>query len=190
MEGIKITRCSWVNKDPLYISYHDNEWGIPEYESRKLFEIMCLEGQQAGLSWITILKKRNSYRNLFHNFDPYEIVKLDEENIQNLLIDARIIRHKGKIQSILNNAQCFINMEQNGEDFSDFIWSFVGKKQIVNNWTSPNQVPSETDISIKMSKSLKERGFKYVGSTICYAFMQASGLVDDHIKDCLCRNKK
>ncbi|CAF4783790.1 unnamed protein product [Pieris macdunnoughi] len=182
-------RCGWVNNDPLYISYHDNEWGVPELHSQKLFELLCLEGQQAGLSWITILKKRESYRQLFHNFDPYEIEKFDDNCVQIFLSETRIVRHKGKIQAIINNAKCYIDMESNEENFSDFIWKFVHYKPIINNWTSDKEVPTETEVSKELSKSLKQRGFKFVGSTICYAFMQASGLVNDHITDCVCRKK-
>ncbi|CAG9575636.1 unnamed protein product [Danaus chrysippus] len=182
-----LIRCGWLNEDPIYINYHDLEWGRPEYDSIRLFELICLEGQQAGLSWITILKKRDSYRKLFCNFDPHEIVKLNLNYIESLYNNPEIVRHKGKIQSIINNAQCFIKMKNNGEDFSRFIWSSVDNKTIVNNWKNERDVPTQTKESIALSKSLKKLGFTYVGPTICYAFMQASGLVNDHVIDCFCR---
>ncbi|XP_045505746.1 DNA-3-methyladenine glycosylase 1-like [Colias croceus] len=184
-----IVRCSWVSNDPLYVQYHDEEWGIPEYNSQKLFQMLCLEGQQAGLSWITILKKRQNYNELFHNFDPYKIILLKETDVQDLLTNTGIVRHKGKIEAIINNARCYIEMKNRGVDFSDFIWNFVGNKPIINNWKSIQEVPSETEISKNLSSSLRKQGFKYVGSTICYAYMQACGLVNDHIVDCIYRNK-
>lgn len=185
----KLTRCVWVSEDPLYIKYHDTEWGKQQYDNVRLFEMLCLEGQQAGLSWITILKKRESYRKLFHNFDPYKIAELNNNDIDRLLQDSSIIRHKGKIEAIINNAKCYIKMTEAGEDFSKFIWSFVDNRPIENNWTSSSEIPTETEISISLSKALKKRGFKYIGSTICYAFMQACGLVNDHILDCICKNQ-
>lgn len=181
-------RCGWVNKDPIYIKYHDEEWGQPEYDNQKLFEMICLEGQQAGLSWLTILKKRESYRKLFFNFDPYKIIELNESHINIYVQNAEIVRHKGKISAILGNAKCYAEMAEN-EEFSDFIWSFVQNKPIINNWQNVKEIPTQTSESIEMSKALKKRGFKFVGSTICYAFMQACGLVNDHIVDCICRKK-
>lgn len=180
-------RCGWLNEDPIYINYHDLEWGRPEYDSIRLFELICLEGQQAGLSWITILKKRDSYRKLFCNFDPHEIIKLNLNYIESLQNNPEIVRHKGKIQSIINNAQCFIKMKNNGEDFSTLVWNSVNNKTIVNNWKNEREVPTQTKESIALSKALKKLGFTYVGPTICYAFMQASGLVNDHVIDCFCR---
>ncbi|XP_032514709.2 DNA-3-methyladenine glycosylase-like [Danaus plexippus] len=180
-------RCGWLNEDPIYIYYHDLEWGRPEYDTIRLFELICLEGQQAGLSWITILKKRDSYRKLFCNFDPHEIIKLNLNYIESLQNNPEIVRHKGKIQSIINNAQCFIKMKNNGEDFSTLVWSSVNNKTIVNNWKNEREVPTQTKESIALSKALKKLGFTYVGPTICYAFMQASGLVNDHVIDCFCR---
>ncbi|XP_053600879.1 DNA-3-methyladenine glycosylase 1-like [Plodia interpunctella] len=183
----KLTRCAWVTKDPLYIKYHDEEWGKPEYDSLRLFEMICLEGQQAGLSWITILKKRQNYKKLFCNFDPYQIIKLTENDINNLLLTSEIIRHKGKINSILNNAKCYIKMEVDNEDFSEFIWSFVNNKPIVNSWIHINDIPTESIQSNALSKALKKRGFKFVGATTCYAFMQACGLINDHLLNCINR---
>ncbi|XP_038208943.1 DNA-3-methyladenine glycosylase 1-like [Zerene cesonia] len=190
MESRKdIVRCSWVSNDPLYVEYHDEEWGIPVYNNQKLFQMLCLEGQQAGLSWITILKKRQKYNELFHDFDPYKIILLKETDIQTFLTNTGIVRHKGKIEAIINNARCYIEMQEKGVDFSDFIWKFVDDKPIINNWNLIQEVPSETEISKNLSNSLKKQGFKYVGSTICYSFMQACGLVNDHIVNCICRNK-
>lgn len=185
-------RCGWLNEDPIYIQYHDNEWGKPEYNSKKLFEMICLEGQQAGLSWITVLKKRGRYRELFHNFDPHKISIFTNTDIEKICTDSGIIRHKLKIGAIVNNAKCYIKMEKEGEDFSKFIWGFVDNKPIVNNWKVHTNIPAKTPISDALSKALKQKGFKFIGSTICYAFMQACGLVDDHINDCICRksNKK
>ncbi|XP_026484537.1 DNA-3-methyladenine glycosylase 1-like [Vanessa tameamea] len=184
----KVIRCGWLNDDPLYISYHDNEWGKPAYDNRYLFEMLCLEGQQAGLSWITILKKRDNYRKLFCNFDPIKIIKFNDNDVERLLSNPDIVRHKGKIESILNNAKCYIEMKLNGEDFSKFVWNFVNNTPIVNNWSNDKEVPSSTEISVAISKALKKKGFKYVGSTTCYAFMQACGLVNDHVTDCISRN--
>lgn len=182
-EDIKI-RCDWLSSDPLYIKYHDEEWGKPVYDSNQLFEMLCLEGQQAGLSWITILKKRENYRNLFYNFDPTKVCKIMENEVLRLIKNPDIIRHKGKIEAIINNAKCYVEMNNNGEDFSKFIWSFVNYKPIVNCWKENKDVPTDTTISLALSKALKKKGFKYVGSTTCYAFMQACGLVNDHLISC------
>ncbi|XP_013167109.1 PREDICTED: DNA-3-methyladenine glycosylase 1-like [Papilio xuthus] len=185
----EIVRCGWVTKDPQYIEYHDSEWGEPVYDNYQLFEMLCLEGQQAGLSWITILKKREKYKQSFHNFNPNKISKMSETAILKLLNDPGIVRHKGKLIAIKHNSDCYLAMENNGEDFSNFIWSFVQHRPIINNWENVKDVPTETDISKALSKALKKRGFKFVGSTICYAFMQACGLVNDHIVSCYCRNR-
>lgn len=186
----EVLRCGWLTEDPLYIKYHDEEWGQPQYNNYALFEMLCLEGQQAGLSWLTILKKRENYRKRFHNFNPRKISKLTEKDVTNCLKDSGIVRHKGKIEAIINNSKCFVKMENEGEDFTNFIWSFVNQKPIVNGWNHYKEVPSETPISKALSKALKNKGFKYVGSKICYAFMQACGLVNDHVKNCVCYNKK
>lgn len=186
---IKVKRCGWLNQDPLYIAYHDEEWGVPQYDSQKLFEMLCLEGQQAGLSWITILKKRQHYRDVFHNFDPINISKFTAKNVERLSSDPGIVRHKGKIEAIINNAKCFLKLEDDGENFSEFIWSFIDNKPIVNCWENHKEIPADSDISKALSKALKAKGFKFIGSTICYAFMQACGLVDDHIVSCVSRTK-
>ncbi|OCF94301.1 MULTISPECIES: DNA-3-methyladenine glycosylase I [unclassified Gilliamella] len=177
-------RCSWVTKDPLYINYHDNEWGYPQYDSLKLFEKICLEGQQAGLSWITVLKKREEYRRCFFNFDPEKIIQLNAIDIESLIKNKGLIRNRLKLKSIVKNAHAYLAMQNNNEDFSQFIWSFVDGKPIVNHYKDKSEVPVSTEISDKMSKALKKKGFSFVGSTICYAFMQSMGLVNDHFEDC------
>lgn len=181
-------RCSWVTSDPLYEAYHDQEWGIPVRNEHMLFEMLCLEGAQAGLSWITILRKREHYRKVFDGFDIYRIAQYDDNKIIELLQDPGIIRHRGKIEAFIKNAQAYLLMEKNGESFSEFIWSFVGGNPKINHWKSYRDIPSSTLESDAMSKALKKRGFKFIGSTICYAFMQAAGLVNDHENGCFKRN--
>ena len=177
-------RCGWVSQDPLYIQYHDNEWGVAERTPQKLFEMICLEGQQAGLSWITVLKKRENYRQAFHQFDPVRVAAMDEADVERLLQDAGIIRHRGKIQAIIGNARAFLAMEANGEAFSDFVWSFVDNQPQITHAATLAEIPTTTPASDALSKALKKRGFKFVGSTICYSFMQACGLVNDHVTGC------
>ena len=179
-------RCGWVSQDPLYIAYHDNEWGVPETDSKKLFEMICLEGQQAGLSWITVLKKRENYRACFHQFDPVKVAAMQEEDVVRLVQDAGIICHRGKIQAIIGNARAYLQMEQNGEPFVDFVWSFVNHQPQVTQATTLSEIPTSTSASDALSKALKKRGFKFVGTTICYSFMQACGLVNDHVVGCCC----
>ncbi|EFB72905.1 DNA-3-methyladenine glycosylase I [Providencia rustigianii] len=182
-------RCHWVNQDPEYIAYHDNEWGKPTKDSLQLFEMICLEGQQAGLSWYTILKKRQGYRELFHQFVPEKVVLMNDSDIERLMQDPRIIRNRLKINAIIENAKAYLDMQKNGEDFSTFIWESVNHQPIVNKWTESSQVPAETELSKNLSKTLKKRGFKFVGSITCYAFMQATGMqatgmVNDHLVNC------
>ena len=179
-------RCGWVSQDPLYIQYHDNEWGVAERTPQKLFEMICLEGQQAGLSWITVLKKRENYRQAFHQFDPVRVAAMDEADVERLLQNAGIIRHRGKIQAIIGNARAFLAMEANGEAFSDFVWSFVDNQPQITHAATLAEIPTTTPASDALSKALKKRGFKFVGSTICYSFMQACGLVNDHVTGCCC----
>lgn len=176
-------RCHWVTSDPLYVAYHDQEWGTPVYDTNKLFEILCLESAQAGLSWLTVLKKRENYREAFDGFDPKKIAEYGEKEIELLVQNEGIIRHRGKIEAVIANAKAILNMERQGENFSRFVWSFVDGKPIVNHWT-PQTVPTYTDTSERMSLALRRRGFKFVGKTVCYAFMQAAGLVDDHETQC------
>ncbi|MFI8416027.1 DNA-3-methyladenine glycosylase I [Serratia sp. NPDC078593] len=182
-------RCGWVTNDPLYLAYHDDEWGVPTTDAQELFEMLCLEGQQAGLSWITVLKKRENYRRAFHQFDPQRVAAMTEHDVATLLQDAGIIRHRGKIEAIITNARAYLAMQEAGEDFVTFIWSFVDGQPQRNQWHQLSQVPAKTEQSDAMSKALKKRGFKFIGSTICYAFMQASGLVNDHLTGCCCYPK-
>lgn len=178
------SRCGWVNTDPLYMHYHDEEWGVPVYDDRKLFEMLCLEGAQAGLSWYTILQRREGYRLLFDGFDPDLVAKYDEEKQATLLQDARIIRNRAKIKAFVGNAQVFLEVQAEYGTFSAYIWQFVDGKPKVNCPEGLGQVPAETEESRAMSKALKKRGFRFVGPTICYAFMQACGLVNDHTISC------
>lgn len=181
------TRCPWVGELPIYIDYHDKEWGKPQFDSQKLFEKICLEGQQAGLSWITILKKRENYRQAFFNFNPHKIAQMQATDIDKLMENSGLIRHRKKLEAIVRNAQAYIAMEANGEDFSQFIWSFVGGKPQINNVPNLSCVPAKTETSKALSKALKKRGFVFVGETTCYAFMQSMGLVNDHINDCFAK---
>lgn len=182
-----MTRCAWAGDSPIYIDYHDNEWGKPQFDSQKLFEKICLEGQQAGLSWITVLKKRDAYRAAFHHFEPKNVAKMTASDIDELMQNAGLIRHRAKLEAIVKNANAFLEMEKRGEDFSDFIWSFVNHRPIINDVPDLSVVPAKTEISKAMSKALKKRGFVFVGETTCYAFMQAMGLVNDHINGCCCK---
>lgn len=178
------SRCPWCGYDPLYTEYHDNEWGTPLHDNQKLFEFLILEGAQAGLSWITVLRKRENYRKAFDNFNPEKIARYTETEKAKLLLNEGIIRNRLKIDSAVKNAQAYLAMKKNGEDFSEFLWSFVGGKTIANKHKSTSTVPASTPESDAMSKALKQKGFNFVGTTICYAFMQATGMVNDHIQTC------
>lgn len=182
-------RCFWVSDDPLYIDYHDHEWGKPEYDSQKLFEFLVLEGMQAGLSWITILKRRENYYRACDQLNPEKIALYDQKKINELLENKGIIRNRLKIKSIIKNAQSYLKLQEK-ESFSQFIWQFVDGKPKINHFRTKNEIPTETDASRKMSKALKVHGFSFVGPTICYAFMQACGLVNDHTTDCFLYPKK
>lgn len=184
-----MNRCGWVNQDPLYLDYHDKEWGVPVYDDRLLFEYLNLEGAQAGLSWYTILKKRENYRKAFDNFEPAKIVTYDEKKIEELLHNAGIVRNKLKINAVITNAKAFLRVVDEFGSFHEYIWSFVDGKPIQNHFKEMKDVPASTEISDKLSKDLKKRGFKFVGSTICYAFMQAVGMVNDHVVSCECYPK-
>jgi DNA-3-methyladenine glycosylase I len=184
-----MNRCGWVNQDPLYIDYHDREWGVPVYDDRLLFEYLNLEGAQAGLSWYTILKKRENYRQAFDNFEAEKIIRYDEKKIKELIHNEGIVRNKLKINAVITNAHAFLKVVDEFGSFSKYIWSFVGGKPIQNHFKEMKDVPAVTEISDKLSKDLKKRGFKFVGSTICYAFMQATGMVNDHIVTCDCYQK-
>jgi len=179
-------RCTWVTDDPLYIDYHDHEWGVPIYDERLLFEFLILEGMQAGLSWFTILKKRHSFRACFDNFDAEIIASYDQNKIIELMGNAGIIRNQLKIKAAIGNAQAFLKIRKNPGDFSQYIWDFVNGKPLRNHWEHTKQLPVTTVISDTMAADLKKRGFKFTGSTICYAFMQATGLVNDHTMNCFC----
>jgi DNA-3-methyladenine glycosylase I len=176
-------RCSWATNDPIYIAYHDNEWGVPQHDSRALWEMLMLEGFQAGLSWITILRKRDAFRKAFRNFDPLKVARFTETDVARLLQDPGIVRSRAKIEATINGARIYLAMQKAGEDFSTFAWNFVGGKPIQN--TGP--VPAQTPLSEQISKALKMRGFKFVGPTIVYAWMQAVGLVNDHAPGCFRR---
>ena len=184
MAKSKNKRCSWCLGSELYIDYHDNEWGVPCYDARALFEMLSLEGAQAGLSWITILNKRENYRRLFANFDAAKVARFTTKKIDKLVTDAGIVRHRQKIEAVVANAKLVVQMEKEGESLTDFLWSFVDFHPIQNKHKTMATVQSSTERSTVMSKVLKKRGFKFVGATTCYAFMQASGMVNDHILSC------
>ena len=177
-------RCFWVNDDQLYIDYHDKEWGEPVYDDKILFEFLILETFQAGLSWITILKKRENFKKAFDDFDYQKIAKYSENKYESLLQDAGIIRNKLKIKSAITNAQLFMEVQKEFGSFSKFIWSYVNDKPIINQFDKREDVPATTPLSDKISKDLKKRGFKFVGSTVMYAYMQAVGMLNDHTTDC------
>ncbi|HUW25738.1 MAG TPA: DNA-3-methyladenine glycosylase I [Gallionella sp.] len=180
----KKTRCGWCGDDPLYCRYHDSEWGVPLHDDQALFEFLILEGTQAGLSWITILRKRENYRNAFDNFDAACIARYGASKIESLLQDPGIVRNRLKVQATVTNAQKFLDVQNEFGSFDAFIWRFVDGRPRHNAWCSLAEVPSNTAESESMSKELKQRGFKFVGSTICYALMQATGMVNDHTTDC------
>ena len=177
-------RCAWVSTDPLYITYHDEEWGVPIYDDKLLFEFIILEGMQAGLSWITVLRKREHYRKLFDNFNAKKIVQYDDKKIQELLKNPNIIRNKLKINGVVKNARAYLEIKKEFGSFSDYLWQFVNGKPLQNKWKTIKSVPATSPESDAMSKALKKRGFTFVGSTICYAFMQAVGMINDHTIDC------
>lgn len=179
-----ICRCGWVNNDRLYIEYHDKEWGVPVHEEERLFELLILEGVQAGLSWYTVLKKREHYREAFNGFDPAQVAAFDEAKLGELLTDAGLVRNRLKMRAAVANARAFLKVQEECGSFDRFIWQFVGGTTMVNYRQTLQDVPASTPESDAMSKALKKRGFSFVGSTICYAFMQATGMVMDHTVDC------
>ncbi len=181
-------RCQWVGSDEIYISYHDEEWGVPEYDSRSLWEKLILDGFQAGLSWITILKKRDNFREAFAGFDPNIIAQWGEEDIVRLLGNAGIIRHRGKITATISNAKVWHKIESR-QGFDNFLWDYVGGKPIQNKFKKQSDIPTQTPLSTQISKDLKKAGFKFCGPTIVYAFMQAVGLVNDHAISCPCHKR-
>lgn len=186
--NLTVQRCGWCSDDPLYQAYHDQEWGRPQHDPIRLFEKICLEGQQAGLSWITVLRKREHYRKRFFNFDPVKIAALTDEDLAELVTDAGLIRHIGKLSAIRDNAKAYLAMQAQGVDFTEWLWSFVGGKPIVNHLKSYRDGQTKTTQSTAMSKALKKAGFRFVGETTCYAFMQSMGMVNDHEVDCHVRN--
>ncbi|MHB8424449.1 MAG: DNA-3-methyladenine glycosylase I [Gammaproteobacteria bacterium] len=181
----RLQRCPWASPDdPVYLAYHDEEWGIPVHDERRLFEFLILEGAQAGLSWSTILHKRQHYREAFAGFDPGKVARFSARDRERLLKNPGIVRNRLKIEAAVINARAFIRLQQEFSGFDNYIWRFVGGKPLSNRWFDMNQVPNRTVISDAMSKDLKKHGFKFVGSTICYAFMQATGMVNDHLTGC------
>ncbi|WP_268543646.1 DNA-3-methyladenine glycosylase I [Candidatus Nitrosotenuis cloacae] len=179
-------RCSWA-QDPLMVEYHDKEWGVPVHDDAALFEMLTLEGAQAGLSWSTILKRRQTYRDAFDNFDPFKVSEYTQKDVKRLLADKGIIRNRLKVQSTISNAKQFLKIQQEFSSFDRYIWGFVDGIPIRNNFKTHSQIPSSTILSDKISKDLQKRGFSFVGTTICYAFMQAVGMVNDHTVDCFRR---
>ncbi len=179
-----IKRCDWASGDPIYIKYHDTEWGVPVHDDRKLFEFLLLEGAQAGLSWLTVLRKRENYRKAFDMFDPEKVASYGKSKIRSILSDSGIIRNRLKVVAAVSNAQAFLRIKKEFGSFDSYIWGFVGNKTIRNSWEDVSQIPPRSRESEAMSIDMRRRGFKFVGSTICYAHMQATGMVNDHIMSC------
>mgnify|MGYP006291991503 FL=1 len=179
-----LTRCGWCGEDPLYVAYHDTEWGVPLRGDRELFEFLVLEGAQAGLSWLTILRRRDGYRRAFEGFDPERVAGYDDDDLRRLLADEGIIRNRQKVASAITNARAFLEVQQREGSFADWIWSFVDGAQIQNEWRTLDEVPATTALSERISRELKSRGFSFVGPTIVYAHMQATGMVNDHVTGC------
>jgi len=179
-----MNRCPWSTSNELYIRYHDEEWGVPVYDDRKQFEFLVLESAQAGLSWNTILNKRENYRAAYEGFDVQKVAEYAEKKIAELMQNAGIIRNRRKITASINNAQCFIEIQKEFGSFCNYLWNFVGGKPLVNHWTEINQIPARTELSDRISKDLKKRGFQFLGSIIIYSHLQATGLVNDHIMSC------
>ena len=177
-------RCKWADGSEIYREYHDNEWGVPVYDDRKIFEFLILESAQAGLSWITILKRRKGYRDAFANFDPFVVANYDELKLEELMQNAAIIRNRKKIEAAIGNAKAFIKVKEEFGTFSKYIWSFVGGKPIVNHLKDLSEMPAKTELSEKIAKDLKKRGFSFLGATVIYAHMQATGMVNDHCTYC------
>ncbi|HEY7526974.1 MAG TPA: DNA-3-methyladenine glycosylase I [Candidatus Limnocylindria bacterium] len=178
------TRCEWGASDPLYVEYHDREWGVPLRDDRALFELLCLEGAQAGLAWITILRKRDGYRRAFAGFEPERVARFGDADMDRLLADPGIVRNRAKVNSVVGNARAYLRLADDIGSFADHLWSFVDGRPVQNRWRRLADVPPETDASRAMSRDLKRRGFSFVGPTIVYAFMQSAGMVNDHVADC------
>jgi len=177
-------RCEWPTQDPLYIEYHDKEWGIPVYDDRKHFEFLVLESAQAGLSWITILKKRENYRKAYDGFDPVKVARYSEAKKQKLLADPGIVRNRLKIESSVNNARLFLDIQKEFGSFSAYLWNYTGGKPVCGKWKTLSEIPAKTELSDRIAADLKKRGFRFLGSTIIYAHLQAAGIVNDHITSC------
>jgi DNA-3-methyladenine glycosylase I len=183
-------RCPWAGTDPLYVEYHDSEWGVPNHDDRHLFEMLVLEGAQAGLSWITILRKRGRYREVFDAFDPVKVARYGERKVAALLADAGIVRNRMKVDSAIGNAKAYLDVQREFGSFDAYLWDFAGGRPVVNHWTTMKEVPAKTAESDALSKDLQKRGFRFVGSTICYAYMQAVGVVDDHLASCFRKGER
>ena len=179
-----VSRCPWPSNDPLMIAYHDNEWGVPLHDDRKLFEFMVLDCFQAGLSWRTVLHKRENFRKALDNFDFRKIAKYDQKKIDSLLQDSGIIRNNAKINGTIQNARCFLEVQKEFGTFDQYIWQFTNGQTVINKWQNLSEIPARSELSDQMSRELVKRGFKFVGSTICYAFIQAIGMVNDHLSSC------
>lgn len=184
MNEVIARRCDWCGTEPIYVEYHDSEWGVPNFDDASLFEFLLLEGAQAGLSWITVLKKREGYRQAFDGFDAEKIARYGQDDVNRLLQNSGIIRNRLKVESAVTNACVFLDIKERYSSFSDYVWQFVGGLPRQNRFRSLKQVPAMTSVSDAMSKQLKKDGFRFVGSTICYAYMQATGMVNDHLVDC------
>ena len=183
-----VKRCSWSESNTLEMAYHDDEWGLPEHDDSKLFEMLSLESAQSGLSWVTILQKRDGYRRAFANFEIKKVARYSDKKCQSLLLDVSIVRHKLKINAVVENAKCILQVQQEYGSFNGYLWDFIGGKPLQNNWQSTKLVPAKTEQSDALSRDLKKRGFKFIGSTTCYAFMQATGMVNDHVTSCFRHN--
>jgi DNA-3-methyladenine glycosylase I len=180
----KVSRCTWAGDDPLMLRYHDEEWGVPVHDDRRLFEFIVLEGAQAGLNWMTVLRRREAYRAAFADFDPIKIARFDRRKLESLMRNDAIIRNRRKIEGAIKNARAYLSLRENGKTLSNFMWEFVGGKPIVNRRTNISQIPASTPESDAMSKAMKKAGFTFFGTTICYAHMQAAGMVNDHLVTC------
>lgn len=181
-------RCDWCLGSPEYIAYHDQEWGKPVFDDQTLFEFIVLESAQAGLSWITVLRKRDGYRRAFHEFDPTKVATMTDDDVERLVLDPSIIRHRGKINATIHNARCFLEIAKEFGSFAEYLWGFIDHKPIINQPKTLADVPAVTPIATTISKDMKKRGFKFFGPTICYAFMQAVGMVDDHLVGCVAKS--
>lgn len=184
MSTASLKRCTWCGDDPQYVAYHDEEWGTPSHDDRHLFEMLCLEGAQAGLAWITILRKREGYRKAFSGFDAEKVARYTDREIDSIVADPGVVRHRGKLESVVKNARAFLAVQSEFGSFDRYLWRFVDGEPVINAWVRDQDAPASTPVSTALSKDLKKRGFGFVGPTTCYAYMQSVGLVDDHIVGC------